>query len=234
MQVLSKTIAGVAVAGVMLVGATVPSAARDWTGFYIGGHVGGAWTDAQWDDISLTAERVVFDGSGVIGGAHAGYLHQFNNVVVGVEVSYSGLNVDETVRSAVVPATVAYSSQVDDLFTATARLGVASGNWLFYAKGGFASADIEYRGAEATIPDSFTNSKRSSGWVVGGGVEWLITSNVMLGIEYLHVSLDGETLTGQTAAGIPYTLTGADLEMSSVTARLSYKFGGHDRYAPLK
>src|SRR5215472_18486245 len=29
-----------------------------WTGFYIGGHVGGAWSTVDWGNVNLTGERV--------------------------------------------------------------------------------------------------------------------------------------------------------------------------------
>jgi outer membrane immunogenic protein len=49
-------------------GGPVYNAPWSWTGFYIGGHAGYAWSDVTWDNVSLTGEGVNNDASGFIGG----------------------------------------------------------------------------------------------------------------------------------------------------------------------
>jgi hypothetical protein len=39
--------------------AVVASAPMNWTGFYIGGHLGGGWSDAQWSDPFGSTTRFV-------------------------------------------------------------------------------------------------------------------------------------------------------------------------------
>lgn len=195
-----------------------------WTGFYVGSHLGGAWTDNDWSNISLTNERAAFSSSGFAGGLHAGYQVQFGQLVAGVEVGYTWLDASDTVRSVVVPAAVTYGTSVDDLLTIVGRLGVASGPWLFYGRAGYASADVEYRGAQSAIGDSFSRSDRRDGYVVGLGVEHMLTRNLVLGLEYNFVSLDGGTVTGLTQLGIPYTLRADDVEIQSLMARLNWRF----------
>src|SRR5256885_14798242 len=59
------------------------AAVYNWTGFYAGGHVGGAWTG----DNSLAGN----DGH-LLGGVQAGFDYQFDpNWVIGVEGQYSWL-----------------------------------------------------------------------------------------------------------------------------------------------
>src|SRR5262245_58740081 len=67
----------------------------NWTGFYIGGNVGGAWSDVEWSDISLTGERLNNNASGFIGGGQIGYNHQFGNLVLGVEATVSGADLSQ-------------------------------------------------------------------------------------------------------------------------------------------
>ena len=64
-----------------------PPPIMNWTGFYIGGHVGGAWSDVDWANVTLTGERVSNDASGFIGGGQIGYNQQFGSLVLGVEAT---------------------------------------------------------------------------------------------------------------------------------------------------
>ena len=49
---VSKTVAGVG-ALMLLVAASTGAKAGDWSGFYVGAHLGGAWAGVDWADISL-------------------------------------------------------------------------------------------------------------------------------------------------------------------------------------
>src|SRR6478752_207889 len=72
----------------------------NWTGFYVGGHIGGAWTNQQWIN---SANTTLFGdlapgqgfrqrGSGLMGGAQIGYNWQASNYVFGLEGTISGLD----------------------------------------------------------------------------------------------------------------------------------------------
>src|ERR1700747_670637 len=62
---------------------TPPQAIYNWTGFYVGGHIGGAWAG----DNGLSG-----DGGRFLGGVRGGYDYQFaTNWVVGAEAQYSWL-----------------------------------------------------------------------------------------------------------------------------------------------
>src|SRR5438128_8577332 len=63
---------------------TAPQVVYNWTGFYIGGHVGGAFAG----DSSLQGSDARF-----LGGVQAGFDYQFApNWVMGIEAQYSWLN----------------------------------------------------------------------------------------------------------------------------------------------
>ncbi|MEM6464293.1 MAG: porin family protein, partial [Pseudomonadota bacterium] len=98
-------LAGHANAADFIVAEPVPVApeappADDWTGFYLGGHLGWAWDDAEWtftndsfwgDDGSGRS----LDLDGFIGGGQAGYWHQFqNDFVLGADISASYTDLD--------------------------------------------------------------------------------------------------------------------------------------------
>ena len=68
------------------------AAVYDWSGFYIGGHIGGGWADEN--SIELAPGTTPFpigtafaghDLSGFLGGVQGGFNWQANNFVLGVE-----------------------------------------------------------------------------------------------------------------------------------------------------
>ena len=82
----------------------------NWTGFYVGGHIGGAWTNEQFvnngNDLLGFGDLVPGQGfrqrsSGIMGGAQIGYNWQANNFVAGLEGTISGLNNKGTVANTV-------------------------------------------------------------------------------------------------------------------------------------
>lgn len=195
-----------------------------WTGFYIGGHIGGTWSDVEWADVTLTGEPVSNDATAFIGGGQIGYNRQFGNVVLGVEASLSGTALRDDARSIISPATITYSTHINTIATATGRLGVAYDRWLIYAKGGWAGAQVDIAGRDTALPDSFSFDDWRNGWTVGGGFEYKFQADFSLGVEYGFIDLGSETKTGITTLAIPVTVTGHDVQIQSVTARLNYHF----------
>jgi outer membrane immunogenic protein len=77
--------------------AYLPPPLFTWTGLYVGGQVGYAWgagaVDVSgFDPATVTVIRGPLGSNpgGVIGGAHAGYQYQFNQLVLGIEGSVDG------------------------------------------------------------------------------------------------------------------------------------------------
>jgi opacity protein-like surface antigen len=81
---------------------------------------------------------------------------------------------------------------------------------------------------------SFNTTK--SGWVVGGGAEWMATTNILLRAEYLCYSINNANVTASTpwipataAAGtlgfrIPYSYNFANYNVQVFRIAASYKF----------
>jgi outer membrane immunogenic protein len=227
---VSKTVAGVG-ALMLLVAASTGAKAGDWSGFYVGAHLGGAWAGVDWADVSLTSEPVSNDSNGFIGGGHIGFQHQFNNIVVGLEASISGADLSDTVTSSFVP-TVTYRTEIDTMVTVTGRLGVTFNHFLPYVKVGYAAADVTTSGNASAIPDSFSISDWEHGWIIGGGLETKLGENLVAGVEYDYIDLGENNRNGVTAQGFSFTLTDVDTQIQTVMARISYKFG-RDRHEPV-
>ncbi len=112
---------------------TAPAVVYNWTGFYIGGHVGGAFAG----DNSLQSSDARF-----LGGVQAGFDYQFApNWVLGAEAQYSWLN-NGNGNNIIFPAgTVVTGNVANQIGSVTGRVGYTWGPGLLYAKGGYAWRD---------------------------------------------------------------------------------------------
>jgi outer membrane immunogenic protein len=182
-----------------------------WSGLYIGAHVGYGWTDLDWTAAGTTVND---NGSGWFGGGQMGYNWQRGALVFGVEADLSSGGMG---GSAACPGFTC-SHDVNWLASVRGRLGVAAnGNrTLFYATAGGAWADVDY---SSTAGPGF--SDRLSGWVVGGGIEHMLTPRMTARVEYLYYAFDGVTAPAGTLSGGPVAL---DPSMQTVRFGLNVKF----------
>ena len=197
----------------------------NWTGFYIGGNVGGAWeTGTITDDffgVSFSRTR-----SGFIGGGQVGYNWQVSpNWVVGVEGMFDGTDIRSDTSTVVLAAgdVISASAKTNWIATVGARLGYASNNWLFYGKGGGGWVHDS-----ATVTDVAPNgdvfsvsvSDTRGGWMAGGGIEYGFTPNWTARVDYTHIGLSDVTNTGLF---VNDTIT-LSRHFDMVTAGINYKF----------
>jgi outer membrane immunogenic protein len=163
-----------------------------WAGFYIGGHVGGAWGDLDVNDINEDRNTFKNSSSGVFGGGTIGYNFQTGSWVYGVEADLGAMGLS---HSATNPLNADIVSKIDSGFyaDATARLGYAFDKTLVYAKGGYA-----YYGGSISITDlgNPATSKVTgfSGWTVGGGVEYKIAPAWSVKAEYQFFDFGNSSL----------------------------------------
>jgi outer membrane immunogenic protein len=218
-----------------------------WTGCYIGGTAGGVWgntTDAWGPNPAgfafpgPLAISTSFHSSGATGGVEGGCNYQVNPwFVFGVEADWQATSLSKTFNGTAVtpvasePFTQTFSSHW--LTTIRARAGYSAGNWLFYATGGAAFANVQLSDSVfVPIPGATlaaTQGTTASGWTVGAGVEWALAFNWIVRAEYLFVDLPGTTTTSLTPASpvsplLFITNTHTDLHENIVRAAVSYKF----------
>jgi outer membrane immunogenic protein len=170
---------------------------------------------------------------GWFGGGQVGVQHQWGRIVVGVEAAYSALNLTDTAESKLLPGRFR-KVDIDDLFTLTARLGYASAHWLAYAKGGYASANVDTLVYKSGGGTGSATSGRESGWTIGAGLDLLCAHGFVVGLEYDYVHLDIGDRDGLLPDKKPFTYSNFDDDIHTVVARLSYRFGGEPRHRPLK
>jgi outer membrane immunogenic protein len=196
--------------------------AYNWTGFYVGGNLGGAWSNIDVTG-NFTGARWSTDNSNFIIGGQVGYNYQFyNRFVLGIEWDFDWANGD---KSSAFVTTVPFGpvqATIDNNWVTTlaARLGYAADRWFFYAKLGAGWTKIE---GSLRAPGGgviATGSTSNVGWLVGAGVEYAFTQNWTAKIEYNYLGLDDKTFATTVA---PNTVTvSPDLQM--VKAGFNYKF----------
>src|SRR3954453_3822439 len=128
---------------------TAPQVVYNWTGFYIGGHVGGAFAG----DNSLLGNDARF-----LGGVQGGFDYQFaGNWVVGAEAQYSWLANNN--NGVLFPGGTLVTSNNNQLGSVTGRFGYAWGRALLYAKGAYAWRDNpNLTGGTAGLLAAFTTA----------------------------------------------------------------------------
>ncbi len=189
----------------------------DWTGFYAGVQLGGAFggssgvfsmdrnRDGAYGDYIAAfdpsqpvcaGDGCGFSGSfdnGVIGGAHVGYDMQFDRFVLGALVDISVTDIgDRQSGFSGTPAFYHIDRELEWLLTARGRLGyVFAPNWMAYATGGLAVGEVKYSFASNTPATVGVSGGGGTeiGYSVGGGVETKLTPRVTLGVEYLYTNL---------------------------------------------
>jgi outer membrane immunogenic protein len=156
-----------------------------WTGFYLGANAGSGWASGTLTD-NFTGASLSASQAGFIGGGQAGYNYQWANFVLGAEWNIDEASLRATRSTTRFDAT-ANTRLIDTL---AARFGWAFGELLWYGKagGGFANNN-------ATITDiatgaSITGSNTSGGWLLGTGLEYLVTPNWTIKAEYDYLGLE--------------------------------------------
>lgn len=230
-------------AGLALALASAPASAQGCTGGafagpYLGLNLGMAFADAKQtspDDPKLSGD----DTSFTIGGT-AGYNIQCNNIVLGIagDLGYLGL---ESKTKWTDPNETLLKSSIDWFGTVRGILGAAvTRDTMLYVTGGLAFADVSH---DLSLPNAPFNGfhQKDSGWatgyVIGGGINFLRHGNWMINAEALFVDLGAEThrYDATTVCGLNCTDT-AKWDDSFLVGRLgiSYKFGNEPVYTPMK
>ena len=186
----------------------------NWTGFYLGGHVGGAFGDSN---------SLVGDSGRFMGGVQGGADYQFNtNWVLGIEAQYSWAGSNN--NGAVFPLGTVVNSTSDSLGSVTGRLGYTWGPAMLYGKGGYAWRDNGGLTVSSNVVNpAFTVSGHdTNGYTVGGGLEYLFSTNWSGKIEYQYYNFGNTTFTSG-----PADITGRSFnsDLHTVKAGLNYRFG---------
>lgn len=179
----------------------------NWSGFYIGGHVGGGWASTVTTDPKGTAfappgGNVNVSGSGFLGGGQFGYNYQTGRWVFGIEgdVSYSNVRGSTTSGFVVPNPNVGLSTRLDWLSTVTGRVGYALNDTLIYGKAGAAFGGLSLSMNSPKF-GSLSSSDTQTGWTVGAGLEHALWDNWTVKAEYDYLDLGTHSITAAPSIG---------------------------------
>jgi outer membrane immunogenic protein len=185
----------------------------NWTGFYLGAHVGGGKSKVDWEySIGGTADH---DGSGALGGVQAGYNFQSGNIVYGVEADIAAAKIDGD-TSCPNPA-FSCESDVKMLGSLRGRIGYAMDRLLIYGTGGLGFGTVEI-GTSGPIGTNDTTKTRA-GWTLGAGLEYAFNDHWSLKGEYKYFDLGKGDYTVDTGLNVE-----AKVRIHTGVVGLNYKF----------
>jgi high affinity Mn2+ porin len=219
------------------------STAYDWTGFYLGGHIGYALGNSNFTATttpgapSISGSLDLFQGFDIFKeqgsffeGLQIGYNYMFQNrLVIGAEVdasfpsfqSLEGLSIGGS-STFLAPGIgwETYSETVLAFGTVRGRVGYAFGDWLFYATGGLA-----WTYDQLTLTQLATGASDSPflwrfGWAAGAGVEFPVAPHWTARFEYLFTDYDFTSVTFPTAV----QRSDSNFSLQEFRAGLSYQF----------
>ena len=206
----------------------------NWSGFYIGANAGYGWSGQCIDVTAVNGLPGVFAegcknaGGGLIGG-QAGYRWQAGQFVFGLEAQGDWANIRNT-RVSLLNGANTYRSTLNGLGLFTGQIGYAANEVLFYVKGGAAVGSQDF-GLYNTLSGAglVYASRTRWGGVVGAGIEYGLTQNWTVGLEYDYlwrVSDSNTWLTPTLAPAITSLTTNTKTDVNMLTLRVNYKFGG--------
>lgn len=174
-----------------------------------------------------------------VGGGHAGYNWQSNSWVYGVETDISGMHLNSAVNTALTDGLTTASTNADVNWygTVRGRLGWTQGAALFYGSAGLAYGRVDLNGSMnmPTGPLSLNTqtSSMKTGWVAGGGIDYVWRPNVIVGVQYQYVDLGSVNLASSTAGNgstLAQSAT-AHAQFQVVTAGISWLFSPAGSYS---
>lgn len=173
-----------------------------WTGFYLGVNAGSSFDDTTSVEV-LGFDAGSFDiDSAFVGGVQFGYNWQMpSNLVLGIEADL-GIQNDELDLLGTSFDVTSYLASI------RARLGYAFGKTLVYGTGG-----VAFQGYDDDVADILSDDP-SIGWVVGGGVDFKLASNVSFGVEGLYYNFENDI----------EDVIDLERDFWTVRARLNYHF----------
>lgn len=160
----------------------------NWTGFYLGAHLGGAFSSSN----NFNGLVLSDSSARLLGGFQVGADWQFApNWVVGAEGQYSWLGKNNL--NAVFPNAMVFNSDQRAIGSITARIGYTWGPGLAYVKGGYAYSDNRDTLSLAGVPIAFSlDTNHRDGYTVGAGVEYMFAPNWSAKAEYQYYNF-GDT-----------------------------------------
>lgn len=218
----------------------------NWSGFYLGGSVGGRWSDVDWTTtiapvaINPATNPAAFDSSSFRAGVYGGVNFQFAPMwVAGIEADFGWAD-NKSTRTGIPGLSVANdTTSVRQRWDGSlrGRLGfLVTPATLLYATGGASWIDVEANttcslaGGYCLAGRNQTNETTRTGWTLGGGIETMLMGNWLARAEYRYADYGKIDNTFFAGTADRFTVS-EDLRTHTALVGLAYKFGGGPVYA---
>jgi high affinity Mn2+ porin len=201
----------------------------DWTGLYVGGHVGYSRGAARVALTDLNSSDFRSSFGTLMGGVQVGYNFVLpSRLLLGIEADMSFpnyLSADDVAWFRTTPDTD-IAEMIDFTGTLRGRLGYAFDHWLVYATGGLSWSLARFLQTPGLGDDRDKVLRLHNGWSVGAGTELAIAPRWSARLEYLYLNL------GDVDASFPSGATaGVSFHLHTIRAGLNYKVTSPQTYA---
>lgn len=209
----------------------------NWTGFYVGGHMGGGWSNNRWSDpfgsmavvggVNLAGFGDQTHATGPLGGAQIGANWQTGPWVLGVQTDASAAHMRGENTCFTGLGGIDCQHVVNSLNTATGRVGYAWDRSLAYVKGGGAWTDTTYNLFANTLKANLGAGSATLdrlGWTLGGGIEYALTGHWTVLAEYDHNGLPSTPVPFPTVSVINTQIIRANQSVDLFKVGVNYKF----------
>jgi high affinity Mn2+ porin len=202
----------------------------DWTGFYVGGHVGYSRGNARVTVIDDDPTNFSHRFGSVIGGLQGGYNYVLpSRFLLGIEADASfpnHLSADDLAWFRTTPDTD-IAEKIEFMSTVRGRLGYAFDHWMVYATGGFAWSLGRFLQTPGAVDDFDKALHLHTGWAAGTGAEFAIAPNWMARIEYLYANFGHADVLFPSG-----TTAGSAYDVHMIRGGLNFKLGSPTAYVP--
>lgn len=173
------------------------------------------------------------DSDGFVGGVHIGYDYELGSafgggaLVIGAVADLSYVDIERFGGLSDGIDIIAARQELEYLATARLRVGAGFERVLVYATGGLAVGDVETSIVNTLTNDGQSKSDTRVGYAVGAGVDFLVTQNLSLGVEYLYTDLGSEDLSqsfNDPDYGTLGIVSNEDFDFHTVWAKASFRF----------
>jgi outer membrane immunogenic protein len=223
----------------------------NWSGFYMGGFVGGAFADGNAVSTDPLATGGFYNGpltngyslsNSVLTGGTVGWNYQpvATKWLIGIEGEAGYIHLARTIQDINASGRLPLPDSLDttrigDWYGVIAgRLGFTADRVLFYGKGGVAFVNKSYSFADNCATGgcgagilNLGRSNTQGTWAAGAGIEYAFTNNWSLKGEYLYLGTrESFTSSGVSNSGLLYTNTHTDPGVHTAKVGINYRFAG--------
>lgn len=206
-----------------------------WSGFYIGGEIGGAWLHVNETETTafvppLTGHSTLNNKGLFLGGGYVGINFQKNNIVFGVEGNFDGTTLNKNDHCLIedvgagnvspgscFPGAYSFTTKMPWEAAVRGRIGLTWKQALVYMAGGVAFVNLKTSfvtplGSINSPPGTQNFNNTKTGGTVGVGLEYMINNHWITRAEYRYANY----------GSISYAITNGGSFWNGYTDKKSY------------